>query len=74
MEGLTQKEMLWYDEFVFFCERYDRRYVITSQMSKKTGVPTKSINYHLSKLAAKGILRKVPRVNETSFYYAEDFE
>ena len=74
MKKLTNDEKEWFNIFEAYCEKYSRRYVITWWMRIDLQIPTSKINYHLSKLAKAGILKKETAIYCTKFYYAEDFK
>lgn len=71
---LPADEVDWLRAFHEYCLKTSRRYVITWHLSKEINEPTPKINYHLSKLAAKGFLKKETDVYCTKFYYADDFK
>ena len=71
--ALSSDEQKWFDIFESGCKKFDRRYVITWWLRIELKIPTQKINYHLSKLSKKGILKKETDGYCTKFYYATDF-
>lgn len=70
---LSADEKKWFDIFNSYCKKTDRRYVVTWQMRLELNISTKKLNNHLSKLTAKGLLKKEIGHNCTKFYYVTDF-
>ena len=71
--ALSPNEQKWFDIFEDGCKRFDRRYVVTWWLRNELKISTQKINYHLSKLSSKGMLKKETDEYCTKFYYATDF-
>jgi hypothetical protein len=71
--ALSDDEKKWFNIFEKYCKQTERRYVITWHMRIDLGISTQKINYHLSKLAVKGWLKKDAYHACTKFFYASDF-
>lgn len=68
---LSAKEKEFLTIFENHCLQVRRKWAITWHISAKTKIPTSKINYYLSKLATKGILKKETDKHFTKFYYID---
>ena len=72
--ALSYSEKFWFGRFIVHCRKNERRYAVTWHMRLElTGFTTAQINYGLSKLVKKGLLKKEANKYCTKFYYASDF-
>ena len=72
--ALSSSEKIWFGRFVTHCRKNGRRYAVTWHMRLElSGFTTARINYALSKLVKKGLLKKETNKYCTKFYYDSDF-
>lgn len=67
---LSKDEMKWFEIFKRYCQKTNKRYVVTWCLKFELKISTSKINYHLSKLVNKGLLKKLTNCYCTKFYDA----
>ncbi len=65
---LSNKEKEWLKTIKFVINNSDQDYYVSWWLRIDLNIPTKRINYWLSKLATKGYLKKVAEKTHTKYF------